>query len=41
MLLENSNKSRDMQARLTVFMDQHVYPNEQVYTDQHDRSGDP
>ncbi|WP_342363629.1 acyl-CoA dehydrogenase family protein [Terrarubrum flagellatum] len=34
-MFEFSPRSRDYQARLRAFMDEHVYPNEKVYWDQH------
>jgi acyl-CoA dehydrogenase len=40
MLLENSQKSRDLQASLTAFMDAHVLPNESVYRQQHEAQAD-
>jgi len=35
MLLENSERSRKLQAQLRDFMDEHIYPNEQLYAEQH------
>lgn len=34
MLLELSPKTKDLQQRLTAFMDEHIYPNEQRYHDE-------
>ena len=33
-MLEHSEKSNDLLARLGAFMDQHIYPNERLYTEQ-------
>ena len=34
-MFDFSARSQDLQVRLTAFMDEHVYPNEQLYKDQH------
>ena len=34
MIFEYSDKVKELQERLQAFMDEHVYPNEQVYYDQ-------
>ena len=33
-MFEHSEKSNDLQLRLAQFMDRHIYPNEQAYTEQ-------
>ena len=33
-----SSKVKDLQRRLQVFMDEHIYPNEQRYHDQIERN---
>ncbi len=38
---EASDRSKDLQERLTAFMDEHVYPAESVYHEQLVASGDP
>ena len=35
MRFDHSDKAIDLQRRLTVFMDQYVYPNEATYYEQH------
>jgi acyl-CoA dehydrogenase len=35
-MFEFSERSQDLQARLSVFMDEHIYPNEHVYAQQLD-----
>jgi len=39
MEFDYSNKVKDLQERVTAFMDAHVYPNEQVYRDQTEEGG--
>ena len=34
-----SPKCKDLQARLTAFMDQHIYPNEKAFNEEVDRNG--
>src|SRR5689334_22616169 len=34
MILEFTDKTRELQQRLTAFMDQHIYPNEQKFQEQ-------
>jgi hypothetical protein len=34
MILEFSDKTRELHQRLTAFMDQHIYPNEQKFHEQ-------
>jgi len=34
-MFEFSERSKELQARLSAFMDEHVYPNESVYKEQH------
>ena len=34
-MFEFSERSKELQARLSAFMDEHVYPNENVYKEQH------
>jgi len=34
MLLENTERSRELQARVSMFMDAHVYPSEEIYEEQ-------
>ncbi len=34
MIFEHSDKVKDLQARLTAFMDEHIYPNEETFRNQ-------
>jgi len=34
MIIEFSDKTRELHQRLTAFMDQHIYPNEQKFHEQ-------
>jgi acyl-CoA dehydrogenase len=36
---EYSDRCKDLQARLLAFMDEHIYPNEQAFTEEVDRNG--
>ena len=36
MIFEYSDKVKELQARVQAFMDEHVYPNEQLFYDQVD-----
>ena len=40
MIFDPSPRSRDLQQRLQTFMDEHVYPNEATYLEQHGASED-
>jgi len=34
MLFESSDRVRELETRLRAFMDQHIYPNETLYSEQ-------
>ncbi|MCP4877844.1 MAG: acyl-CoA dehydrogenase [Gammaproteobacteria bacterium] len=39
-MIESSNKSKGLQIRLAQFMNQHIYPNEQLYAEQRDAASE-
>lgn len=41
MFFEHSKKTNELIERVTAFMDEHVYPAEKIFTDQHAAQGDP